>query len=189
MIMNRTRLKLALLFGLIASAGHASQDSTAPLPCDRISLARPGVGADYRGEFRNSDYRLSLTVPTGSVGWGAGVDAPFHGFTIFLTKSDDKTRTSCIDFSIEPEPLDAPELGPGNVTHKGDTLKVAGYPAFREARSGVIDGVMFKNEVIGLSITRQGRTSNIVFTLVTPVRDLRRTERIFEQFVSSLKLW
>src|SRR5580693_6920762 len=68
------------------------------LTCKAVSLARPGNGVQYRGNVSNGDYRFSATVPAGLAGWGAGSDAPFHGFTIFL--ADQAVGNSCIVFRI-----------------------------------------------------------------------------------------
>ena len=43
------------------------------------------MGVAYKGRVRNSDYRFSATIPDGLEGWGAGKNAPFHGFVFYLS--------------------------------------------------------------------------------------------------------
>jgi hypothetical protein len=58
--------------------------------------------AQYRSKYVNPDYRFSVALPSGLIGFGSSAPDPNHGFVVFLPKSSD----SCLSvhvFYVNPD--------------------------------------------------------------------------------------
>ncbi len=155
--------------------------------CDTISLARPGNGVSYRGEVRNSDYRFSATIPDDLVGWGAGLGAPFHGFTIYM--GGKPNEASCIAFTIGTH-VDLPEdaVGPERAPHE-KRVKVGNRVAREVSEIGMVNGVLFENRTVSLQLDYGNRRADVSITLVSPRNGLKRTKAVFDSFLSHFTFW
>jgi hypothetical protein len=151
--------------------------------CSQISLARPGFGASYRGTVRNDDYRVSLTIPDGLTGWGAGPVAPFHGFTIFLPSDDD--QSICIIFEIHLRV----DIGQPEAKPRGEKITVGGIAAWQEETTGTIDGKQFTNIAVRFSVVHRKEVDDGTVWLVTRTKDLSRDRPIFERFLAQTKFY
>lgn len=173
---------LAPVFILACAACPAAQGHQ-PEPvrtCSQISLVRPGFGAAYRGAVGNDDYKFTLTIPEGLVGWGADPVAPFHGFTIFLPSGDDPP--ACIVFEIHLRV----ERGQREAWRRGTKVVIGGVTGWREEVTGTTGGTSFTNIIIRFSVIRSQETDDGTVRLVTPTKDLGKNGAIFEAFISHI---
>jgi hypothetical protein len=155
--------------------------------CETISLARPGNGVAYSGEVRNTDYRFSTKIPDGLVAWGAGVGAPFHGFTIYLAGQPKELR--CIHFTIETHvdlPADVRSADPAPPERR---TRVGNRVASATAESGLNNGVVVENRTVSLQLDYGNRRADVSITLVSPRKDVKRTKPVFDSFLSHFVFW
>jgi hypothetical protein len=173
--------------GTAAIAVGQNSPRPGPLPCGQVSLARPEHGVAYTGLVQNSDYRFSATIPERTTGWGAGLSAPFHGFTIFL---DEDMRSTCIVFQIGLRvvlPEDKWEASRRQVASK--SVKVGNLTGMETRIIGSIDGVGFENRIVSVELHRGIDTDDLMIMLVTPAADRGKAERVFDAFLGRLKFW
>ena len=169
---------------VLASAAGAAAQSPRPdraASCAQLSLARPEMGAPYRGAVRNDDYKLTLTIPGGLTGWGADPLAPFHGFTIFLPSPDE--QTSCIVFEIHLRI----DLGQQEARRRGRKATMGGATAWRREVTGSVGRTGFTNVTVEFSAPRRQEISDGTVRLVTPTKDLNRNMPIFDTFLSQIR--
>jgi hypothetical protein len=103
--------------------------------------------------LQNSDYRFSVTIPDGAIGWGAGLGAPFHGFIVYL--GEDVRRPSCIDLKIGLR-LDLPEDSQASNSKPvaAKDVKVGNLAGKETQIRGSIDGVSFGNIIVSVELHR-----------------------------------
>jgi len=148
--------------------------------CPEVSLARQGIGASYKGEVRNDDYELRLTIPPGLTGWGADPVAPFHGFTIFLS---DDGQSSCIEFEIHLRV----NTQAGAIRHRGAKMMLGGATAWKDETRGIKNGIEFANISVQFTIARSQEIDDGTVIFVTPTRELGKNRRTFDAFLSGIK--
>lgn len=152
--------------------------------CDQESLARPGYGVAYRGTVRSDDYRFSVIIPEGLVGWGAAPAAPFHGFTIYL--SHEPEAKSCIVFRIQIH-VDLGEDDRASGQQRGHTerVRVGNRVGSRVSSTGRVRGTSYGNINVWLELPREDYRNDVEIVLVTPKSDEVRTKAIFARFLAS----
>ena len=157
-----------ILLVCTACVGAQGSRSVPVKTCSQISLARPGLGASYRGTLRIDDYKLAFTIPQGLTGWGADPVAPFHGFTIFLASDDD--RSSCIIFEIYLRV----EPGQTGTRRHGVKTMIGDVPAWKENATGAINGTELTNVTVRFSYAHDREVDDGTVRLVTPTKDISR---------------
>jgi hypothetical protein len=189
--MNMTK-HLAILAAALSGVAVGQQVPSAKVQrCETLSLSRPGKGVAYKGEVVNSDYRFSGKIPAGLVGWGAGFDAPFHGFTVYL-KSGSRFD-SCIVFTISTR-VDLPDgIKDTNDSRQfpanAKIAKIGNQAALQTSSVGLSDGVSFGNWTVSLVLARADHQDDVSITLVTPSKEFHKTKPVFDAFISSLTFW
>ena len=156
--------------------------------CEKVSLARPGMGVSYKGTVRNSDYRFSATVPDGLEGWGAGGNAPFHGFAFYPRYASD--ATICVVFSIQMH-VDLPEDRAASAQRSAAMrhVRVGNRTGLKASTSGSVKGTSYENETVSLELPRRGYHNDVVITLVTPTSEREQAESVFARFLASFHFW
>lgn len=170
------------IFAFIACA-H-SQPSAVEQPqvqtCKQVTSAVPNVGRAYRRKVANEDYHFSARVPRGMTGWdGVAGSAPFHGFTVYL----DAKGQSCISFEIHLR------VDEGDVMENppGATARQLGSAAgWQTVASGLVNGVRVNNIRTSFSLVRLDQVDDGVILLVAPASQMRRAERIYNEFLRSV---
>ena len=158
------------------------------LTCEQVSLARPGRGVAYKGTVRNSDYRFSATIPDGLEGWGAGENAPFHGFTFYPGYASEPTI--CVDFSIQIH-VDLEEDHAVAAQRIGATrpVRVGNRTGLKTSTAGRAKGTSYEIETVFLELPRRSYRNDVVITMVTPASERERAEDVFARFLSSFHFW
>jgi len=173
-----------LLAMVLGSLGLAGPPSPNIFTCSMISLARPGNGVEYKGEVRNGDYLFSASVPPGLVGWGAGDNAPFHGFTVFL--GDRPESNSCIVFRIGMRvELAGDVVSPA--ASRNLKMRIGNRMGVRTRSVGLSHGIEFENIDVNLELPRKGYVNDVWITLVTPVHGASKNEVVLGKFLASFK--
>jgi hypothetical protein len=174
---------LIMLVPAIAGAGLGA-DQVAPQveTCEAITSVRPGFGVPYRGTLTNGDYRLTVVIPQGLTGWGAGWEAPFHGFDIFFP---DGSR-SCMGFEIHLR-VDLGEAQGAERRHLGTRAKIGNRAGWKEEINGIIDGSAWTNVKISFSVQNGTDVDDGSVWLVTPTGQLSKNMPIFNRFVSHIR--
>jgi hypothetical protein len=159
--------------------------------CKTITGTVRGIGIEYKGQVSNGDYRFSVYVPSGLVGRGEiNPNVPFHGFTIFL--ENQCSECSCIHFEIShevilPEDLELNKNGPPLKTKR---VKVGNKTGRLSSDQGIsTDGIEYENVTVFLTLPRKGYNNVAAITLVTPMKNREKTNRIFKQFLDSFNFW
>jgi hypothetical protein len=167
--------------GLLQGEQVADQ---AVLTCEKVSLARPGRGVAYKGTVRNSDYRFSATIPDGLEGWGAGQNAPFHGFTFYPNHASE--LTICVAFSIQIHvDLEEDHAVPAQRIAATRPVRVGNRTGLKTSTAGRAKGTSYENETVFLELPRRGYRNDVVITMVTPTSERERAEDVFARFLSS----
>lgn len=63
----------------VALGVHGAEEHRSPevVDCRHATMAKPGVGDQYKGAVSNEDYAFSLRIPTGLTAWsGVAREAP-----------------------------------------------------------------------------------------------------------------
>jgi hypothetical protein len=153
--------------------------------CESITNSKSGTGVAYRGTLRNSDYGISLQIPSGQTGWGAAPEAPFHGFAIFF---DDQSK-SCISFEIHLR-VDAGDSKSMSSAPSAKRVRLGNRNGWEERNTDMIDGVEWTNITVRFSMHHVRSRSEIddgSITLVTPTRDKGRNMSIFQEFITHIR--
>ena len=133
-----------------------------------------------------------MTIPNGLTGWGAQPGAPFHGFEVFLDDAKDLERSSCMGLGVDlMDPLgEHPVLRSQPPPEPGEIwVRLGNRKAVQRTVVGSIHGIPLENVTVWLALPRKGYANSLQVTLVTPLSERRRNERIFRSFVSSLKFY
>jgi len=178
----------ALTASTVRTSAAQQQHDSHVLSCASETLARPHQGVSYHGIFTSSDYRFSLTIPRGITGWGAAPGAPFHGFAIFLHDTDNAAHASCIILRVEHE-VRLPDDSPSNseLVSAGVPVTVGNRVALKRKVIGSNKGVPLENTSISLELPRESYRDFLEITMVTPLSDRHRAERLLRALISSLK--
>lgn len=176
-----------LLSGLGLLQGEQVVDH-AVLTCEKVSSARPGMGVAYKGTVRNSDYRFSATIPDGLEGWGAGENAPFHGFTLYPNHASEPTI--CVAFSIQIHvDLEEDHAVPAQRIAATKPVRVGNRTGLKTSTTGRAKGTSYENEAVFVELPRHGYRNDVVITMVTPTSERERAEDVFARFLSSFHFW
>jgi hypothetical protein len=151
--------------------------------CER--LQRPGYGVSYRGTVGNDDYRFSVTIPAGLVGWGAGPGAPFHGFAIFIGPRAE--ASSCIVFQIGihvdlEEDTNQPEPGE-------ERVKVGNRVGTKTSSAGSVRGTFVENVNVRLELPREGYKNDVTIVLITSKAEAPTAKDVFAKFLASFRFY
>jgi hypothetical protein len=152
--------------------------------CESITNAQPGTGVAYRGPVRNSDYGLSMQIPSGQTGWGAAPEAPFHGFAIFLS---DQPK-ACMIFEIHLR-IYKDESKSVSSAPSAKRIRLGNRDGWEERATGVVDGVEWTNITVRFSTHHPRSASDIddgSITLATRTQDLDKYMPIFKEFLSHI---
>jgi hypothetical protein len=177
-----------LVFFLLDKPGIAKEAYSATSQveaCAAITKAQPGTGVAYRGTVRDTDYGLSMQIPSGQTGWGAAPEAPFHGFAIFL--SDQAKACIILEIHIRID-TDGSNRVSSDPTAK--RIRLGNRNGWEERATGVIDGVEWINVTVRFSMHHLRSASDIddgSITLVTQTQDLNKDIPIFEEFLSHIR--
>ena len=177
-------LLIACWFGVVIRPSYATSD---PLDCRSITSARIGDGVRYESHVANDDYGISLDLPEGLSGWGAVETAPFHGFTVFLPTG--RGPKSCLVFEVnrrvgdDGQPADPSSSGGAYRSVRVGRLKCRLYE-----RSGIVDGISTINRLLEFTWRDRGHTFQGEVWLVSNAADLPDADRVWRQFVDSLRL-
>ena len=175
-------LLLAVLSGGVARGAPPAADHVKQ--CGELSLAHSGSGVRYRGTVRNSDYGFNLMVPDALTGWGAAEAAPFHGFTIFL--DDNRQPQACIVFEIQLR-VSLGEDSEADATQRTrQRIAIGNIEGYRQERTGVVNGVGFRNVIAEFSYGRGSDVYDGRVWLVTPTSRAARNYSIFRAFVAHM---
>jgi len=183
----RTALTVVIFF-LLNGPGTAQENYSATSQveaCGSITNAQPGNGVAYRGTVRNSEYGLSMQIPSGQTGWGAAPEAPFHGFAIFLP---DQSR-ACIIFEIHLR-IDTDTSKRVSSARTAKRIRLGNRSGWEERATRVIDGVEWTNVTVRFSMHHLRSASDIddgSITLVTQTQNIARYTPVFEEFLSHLR--
>ena len=114
------------------------------------------MGAPYRGAVRNDDYKLTLTIPGGLTGWGAGfASGSFHGFTIFLPSPDEQDQLHSVRNPLTNRPLVKQEA-----RRRGRKATMGGATAWRREVTGSVGRTGFTNVTVEFSAPRRQEISD-----------------------------
>lgn len=178
----------AVVFFLLNRPGTAKENYSATTQveaCGSITNAQSGNGVAYRGTVRNSDYGLSMQIPSGQTGWGAAPEAPFHGFAIFLP---DQPK-GCIIFEIHLR-IETDGSKRVSSTRTAKRIRLGNRNGWEERSMGLIDGVEWTNVTVRFSMHHLRSASDIddgSITLVTQTEDVDEYMPIFEEFLSHIR--
>jgi hypothetical protein len=168
-----------------------AETSAAVLTCQNMVIPMEG-GAEYRGMVRNEDYRFSVSIPSGKVGWGVRSPAPFHGFTVFLDGSSEYRKgDSCIDLGVGVR-----VVLPEDESEKAGA-HVAGKPVTIGNRTGV---EVINKEVLGnrefwvvtvyVDLPRSsGESDYVSVTFISPAAKYAVNRKTFNKFLSGITFW
>jgi hypothetical protein len=178
----------ALCHPTVLRCQHAADPTIST--CDNQTLVRPGVGVPYQGTIRNDDYRFSVTVPEGLVGWGGvAPNAPFHGFAIFIRDSASETK-SCIVFRIGIHvDLDEDKATTEQQEFRTQRITVGHRPARRTSSIGSAHGTIYENVNVWLQVPHGGDSHDLEIVLVTPKNEAAKTRGMFDKILASFHFW
>lgn len=184
---NRMLRHLLTVVALIACPHAPGLEPSASTiqTCDTASNARIGqAGVTYRGTVSNSDYRFRAIIPEGFTGLGAAPGAPFHGFTIYLS------RSACIVFEIEQVHFfdEGTSTGPKHPA-RGTPMRVGNREGQRHSLSGATRGRSYLNTEVLLELPRSGYKNGVSIRFVTPLEDRSVTEPVFRAFLASFRFY
>lgn len=165
---------------LVAGPEARAAESSAHFPfqtCGEATLTRPGVGTAYRWMVRNDTYAFSAVIPAGLTGWsGVAPEAPFHGFTVFLGPE------SCVIFQIQLRVDDGPPADLRGAVRRRDGVRM-----IERRNAGLRNGVRFVATKTMFSHARAQEVDDGSVVLITPESRRVADERVYRQFVRSLK--
>lgn len=169
-------LIVSVMFGGFRVLGQTPKVVT----CSQATLTKPEVGVAYRGAVTNDDYKFFATVPEGYTGWGGvAVNAPFHGFTIFL----DHSLRSCILFEVHIRVDDAD--GPLHV-NSAKALSLGQARAWQTSSSVTTKEGGIMNLKTIFTFDHDGQIYDGQVTLVSPASEQRSTTRVYDNFLRSV---
>ena len=176
------RLRSAgLAFTILLCHGGSLCGQESVYTCDKISLARPGVGVAYKGTIRNSDYGFSATVPHGLVGWGGVYEsAPFHGFMIYLNHE----ATSCISFYIAIR-VDLEGDVAGKTPLDSKPAQIGNRAGLQTSAIGPVGGTRVENLAVFCEYPLEGEKVDVGVTLITPISEEKSAKAALTQFLAS----
>lgn len=150
--------------------------------CSGLTAGGPGLGAVYSGVVHGGPYEVSVTVPPGMTGWGAGEGAAFHGFSIFLPED----RAACLDFEIH---LRVEEAERPRYPSRARRVSIGGIAGWEWRSEGAVRGVSWTNIRLVFSVHHHGdHFDDGALTLVVPTAKLSGAEPIFRRFVSQVRI-
>jgi hypothetical protein len=177
---------LVLLTLSEGAMGKEFEDATSRVgECGSITSAQPGTGVAYKGTVRNSDYGLSVEIPSGQTGWGAAAEAPFHGFTIFLA---DQPK-ACIFFEIHLR-IAADDGKTMTGARSAKRIKLGNRNGWENQASGLIDGIEWTNITVRFAMHHLRSAHEIddgSITLVTRTQDEGKNLPIFRGFIKRIR--
>jgi hypothetical protein len=151
------------------------------MTCQQVTTTRPDVGAAYKGEVANDDYKFAADIPEGMVGWGGvASDAPFHGFTIFLGPA----MQSCILFEVHVRVNE--DEAPLRVD-SAKTFSLGEAKAWQLSRSATVGATRFTNVRTSFSFNRGDLIADGEVLLVSPSAELGKTRLVYDAFLRSIK--
>jgi len=183
-------VSVLLLIGLLTRLGVQSLNASADaMSCEDLTLARPQRGVSYTGVIQNDDYRFQVRVPRSQIGWGAASGAPFHGFAIFLDNDLSVVPKSCINFLIKQRVVldEDAQKQPTKMATGWTPIRIGNRKGLRKATSGLLAGVAVENVIVTLELPRKEYTNDLTIWFVTPIRELSKSEPVFQSFLESFR--
>jgi hypothetical protein len=165
-----------------SEAGHKSPVSS-PNLCRDVRPVGPGHGVVYRGTVTNSDYGISVRLPEGLAGWGAGPDAPFHGFAVYLNDIREP-YLSCIIFEVHRVADGADNFQRAS---EGKSAVVGSLHGTEILRTGIRDGTKVDNIVVNFRLGKNAYDKEVSIMLITPRYRRAKDEKVFRSFLSSFR--
>ena len=167
-----------LTTALTAASQPTRPQPRASLSCNQATMSKPQVGVAYSGDVAIDDYKLYARVPQGFTGWGGvAIDAPFHGFTIFL----DPSMRSCIVFEIHLR-IDDDEAPVR--PHTAKRLSLGNATAWQVSNSNHAQGLI--NITTYFSSQQKSRVDDGKILLISPPEDFQKMRSTYNTFLHSI---
>lgn len=167
--------------------GTAGQTQATPSPASRVlqcteaTKSKSGDGQAYRGTVTNEDYGFSAKIPEGLTAWGGvALEAPFHGFTIFLNSQG----SACILFEVHIR-VDQEDIlhRPASAT----PIRLGKATAWQSVLSGHVATGGLTNVRTSFSFKQLDQVDDGEVLLIAPTSELTGAKRVYDAFIQSLR--